>query len=171
MKKSKVFVGLGGNIGDSKTILESACCMLQAIPQISQFRVSRFYHTSAVGSIPQRDYVNAVCCFVTSLGPYELLHTVQEIEKRLGKVPKEKQAPRVIDLDILLFGQEMHSTTELQLPHPHWQERLFVLKPMSDLVQRLKIPVNHEESLLFDLSHFLETFPNLNRERVTVMQN
>lgn len=136
---NKVFVGLGGNIGDSVSILKQAVIAIAALNQVYDVEVSGFYQTSPVSQVPQGDYVNAVCTFATTLSALSLLAELQVIERRLGKMPKAKDQPRLIDLDILLFGTEVCDTDILQLPHPRWQERLFVLMPLRDLVSKVQV--------------------------------
>lgn len=131
--KTQVYVGLGGNLGNTPLIFQEAITQLISHPKIFELRTSSLYQTSPISSIPQNDYINAVCTFQTTLHPCELLTILQNIEKSLGKVPKPKDAPRLIDLDILFFGEEVHSAPNLIIPHPRWFERLFVLIPLLDL--------------------------------------
>lgn len=128
-----VYVGLGSNLGDSADIVAKALALLEAVPAISQFAASPLYLTSPVSDLPQPDFVNAVCRFKTTLAPMELLAELQKIERHFGQSPKPKNAPRLIDLDILFFGREKILTPDLEIPHPRWKERLFVIRPLSDL--------------------------------------
>ena len=104
--------------------------------------------------------------------PLKLLFTIQKklqaIEQRIGKSSKAKDAPRVIDIDILLFGLERLSQYDLTIPHPCWKERLFVIQPLSDLVKTLAIPTidGVREIDLFDLK---EKFTNPNKEHVVLL--
>src|SRR5687768_12914755 len=113
MSLTDVFVGLGGNIGDSLSVLKKAISEISMLPHVHDLQVSRFYQTSPVSSIPQNNFVNAVCRFTTSLDMHKLFTHLQLIESRLGKIPKDKQAPRLIDLDLLLFGKEVCQDAEL----------------------------------------------------------
>lgn len=126
-----VYIGLGSNLGDPAGMVAEALRMLEAIT--SDFTASPFYLTSPVSDLPQPDFVNAVCRFKTALSPVELFAELQKIERHLGQSPKPKNAPRLIDLDILFFGQERLLTSVLEIPHPRWKERLFVLRPLADL--------------------------------------
>jgi 2-amino-4-hydroxy-6-hydroxymethyldihydropteridine diphosphokinase len=85
---------------------------------------------------------------------------LQQVERLLGKVDKPKEAPRVIDLDILFFGMEIHRDKKLEIPHPSWMERLFVLIPLSDLVRRLMIPdpLLKEGKRVVDLLSLIQSF-------------
>ncbi len=105
MKREIAFIGLGGNIGDSVKTIFSAVQKIEQIPQIFDLKCSNFYKTSPVSQIPQNDYVNAVCYLKTTLGAEDLLFELQRIEKELGRVSKPKEAPRIIDLDILFLAK------------------------------------------------------------------
>jgi 2-amino-4-hydroxy-6-hydroxymethyldihydropteridine diphosphokinase len=129
-----VFVALGSNLGDSRALLNLALKAIQSLPSTSDLKASSLYLSKALSSIPQPDFLNAVCSFKTTLEPLELLTALQEIELKLGKVAKPKEAPRLIDLDILFFGDLEMRTERLEIPHPRWMERLFVLCPLSELL-------------------------------------
>ncbi len=165
----EVYVGLGGNIGDSYSILGSALEKIAQLPSIHHLNVSRFYCTTPVSPIPQNSFINAVCHFKTSLTPQELLQQLQEIEESLGKREKIKEAPRIIDLDILFYGLETIDTLELQIPHPRWSERLFVVAPLADLITSLRIPdpENSTSIVSIDIQKYLQNFPNIHHETVT----
>ena len=135
----EVYVGMGGNIGDSYSILEKALNEMAACPDISALTCSSFYSTKPVSDIPQNDYINAVCRFHTSLSASQTLSLLQMIERKLGKKEKPKNMPRLIDLDILFFDNEFHDTAELAIPHPAWQSRLFVLVPLAELTKQLNL--------------------------------
>ena len=153
----EVYVALGGNIGESTAVLKHALEEIGAIPEVFELRVSRFYQTSPVGGPEQQDYMNAVCVFKTGLEAPAVHDKLQKIEKKLGKTPKPKDAPRIIDLDILFYGTEWHDTDDLQIPHPRWEERLFVLVPLLDLVEELAVPGSHgvrRVNLREKLKHF-----------------
>ncbi|MCE5317434.1 MAG: 2-amino-4-hydroxy-6-hydroxymethyldihydropteridine diphosphokinase [Parachlamydia sp.] len=128
-----VYVGLGSNLGDPGALVAEALGLLEALPILSEFEASPFYLTSPVSDLPQPHFINAVCRFKTTLSPLKLFAELQKIERHLGQTPKPKNAPRLIDLDILFFGKERLLTSELEIPHPRWKERLFVLRPLADL--------------------------------------
>jgi 2-amino-4-hydroxy-6-hydroxymethyldihydropteridine diphosphokinase len=133
----QVYIALGGNIGDVRKTFYEVIEEIQKSPHISQFHASSFYRTAPVSDIPQPDFLNAACAFQTTFSPHKLLYFLQEIEKKFGKVPKAKNAPRCIDIDILWYNGERIYDVDLEIPHPHWQERLFVLLPLSELVEEL----------------------------------
>lgn len=137
MRKEKVFLAFGANIGDAAMAIQSAGQLIQKLPGIHDVVFSRLYRTSPVSTILQPDYVNAVCQLQTNLSYMMLWKGIQEIEKALGKEEKPKDAPRKIDIDFLFYGDQKMSEAregELELPHPRWHDRLFVLVPLFDLI-------------------------------------
>lgn len=168
MYLQEVYVGLGGNMGDSCAILNAALEKIAALPAIYDLTISRFYRTTPVSPIPQPLYINAVCRFKTSFTARELLRQLQDIEKSLGKMEKIKSAPRIIDLDILFYGIETYNEPDLQIPHPRWSERLFVVAPLADLVTHLNIPDPKNPKLIvqFDMRKYLQDFPNIHQEKI-----
>lgn len=168
MHSERVYLALGSNLGDSIFILQRAFEEIQALPTISHFQRSQFYQTSPVSPIPQKDFINATCSFACELSPIELFQHLQAIEKKLGKVPKAKTAPRTIDIDILLYGHAWIDTPELKIPHHGLKGRLFVLTPLSDLTDHLLIPEPNGKLQRLVLKDYLSTFPNPNQERVSL---
>lgn len=165
---TKVYVGLGGNIGETYQVFCKALHAIAILPGVYNLMVSRFYQATPVSSISQNRYLNAVCCFYTSSSAPELLVQLKEVEASLGKVPKSKESPRIIDLDILLFGIEVHNLPNLKIPHPLWQERLFVLMPLTDLETEIEIPDPKQpgQGYSLNLPQFIDRFPNRNNEVV-----
>lgn len=104
-------------------------------------RRSSIYETDPVGYLDQPPFLNMVVAVETSLSPHELLARLLEIEQELGRVRTFRNAPRIIDLDILLFGQAVFEDPELQLPHPRMLERRFVLEPLNEIAPALVHPV------------------------------
>lgn len=142
MQQELVYLGLGSNLGNSKDILQKACKSIELIPKTTRVHFSSLYITSPISSIPQRDYLNLTCSLLTTLDPYILFRYLEEIERRLGKMAKPKEAPRKIDIDILYFGNRILDSERLIIPHPKIKERLFVLQPLLELTNRLPdIPV------------------------------
>lgn len=140
MRKTTVYLGLGGNIGDTQAVFARALEQLAATPGITHLRLSPLYVTAPHNAPPQPDFINAVCTFETTLPIPELIAVTQTIERKLGKQPKPKNQPRILDIDILLFGSEHYQTADWQIPHAHWRERPFVLVPLQDLVSEVFIP-------------------------------
>jgi 2-amino-4-hydroxy-6-hydroxymethyldihydropteridine diphosphokinase len=167
---TEVYIGLGGNIGNAFLTLHQALSLIGALENVQITGISRFYDTSPVSDIPQNNFVNAVCRCETTLSAFQLLKKLQEIETSLGKKTKAKNAPRLIDLDILFFGQEKHSTEFLEIPHPRWKERLFVLYPLSDLTSEITVPESEGTGLQrVNLLEYLKTFPNPHHETVRIL--
>lgn len=135
MSLPDIYVGLGSNLGDPLAMLAKALCSLESLPGNSGLTVSPIYLTSPVSDLPQPDFLNAVCRFKTTLAPHTLFAELQRIEKNLGQLPKPKNAPRLIDLDILFYGDLQIRSPDLEIPHPRWRERLFVLRPLADLTE------------------------------------
>ncbi len=135
MPAEEVFVALGGNIGDSQTIIEQALAALGNISQTSLRASSSLYRSEAVGDIPQDDYTNAVALLDSSLEPTALLLELQAIEHAYyrRREQEERWAPRTLDLDIILFGDRSFNDSHLVIPHPEFAQRLFVLEPMFEI--------------------------------------
>lgn len=170
MEYQTVYVGLGGNIGDTRSIMTQALSKIAFSKHVRNLELSHIYTTTPVSDVAQDNYQNAVCRFQTNFSPFELQEFLQEIEKTLGKTESNiKNSPRVIDLDILFFGIKWIQTRTLTIPHPRWKERLFVLKPLSDLVEELQVPVSTGHIEKFKISQLLEEFSNSHNETVVQM--
>ena len=137
MKNTTVYLSLGGNQGEVLSRLKQALALLSTHPNISHFRTSHFYYTAPFEMESSAWFTNAVCSFQTSLTPTEIFKITQEIEIQLGKVPKPKNADRLIDIDFLFYGDLISHENDLEIPHPRWKERLFVLIPLADLTEEV----------------------------------
>ena len=135
-----VYLGLGSNLGDRQNNLDRALEQLSQRFKVS--RVSSIYDTEPVGDIEQPRFLNLVCQVSTRLAPAELLTLVKGIEMKLGRMPGKSGAPRPIDIDILLYGNEVLETPELVIPHPRLAERAFVLVPMAEIAPEVVHPVS-----------------------------
>lgn len=133
------YLGLGSNLGDRAAILAQAMARLDAHERIVVRRVSPVYETKAVADEPQPDYLNLVAALETDLEPAQLLGVMQGIEDELGRTRPYRNAPRGIDMDLLLCGAIMLQTAELTLPHPRMLGRQFVLQPLADLDPELRV--------------------------------
>lgn len=158
MDKTEVYLGLGGNIGDTQAVFAQALRRIAALPDVSNMRLSRIYRTKPWRALPQRAYLNAVCRLRTTQPLHLLLSELQAIEEALGKLPKPKDCPRILDIDLLLYGETLSESPECRVPHPHWRERLFVLAPLSDLVRSLRVPKAGGEIECVDISQLLRAF-------------
>ncbi len=136
-------IALGSNLGDSCAIVETALKILAATPGIILERQSHLYCTAPVGP-PQPDYVNACAVVATTLEPHTLLTTLLTIEQQFGRVRLERWGPRLLDLDLLLYDDQILDTPSLQLPHPRMHERAFVLVPLAEIAPQWIHPVIRE---------------------------
>jgi len=159
-----VYLGLGGNVGDSAAIFRSALEMIRLIPNVADLRCSRFYRTTPVGAPSQPPYLNAVCFLRAELSLKQLRIELEAIERRLGKHPKGKEEPRTVDIDLLFFGGHRVREGDFEVPHPRWSERLFVLKPLAELCQTVEVPGDGT----LDLRDYLKHFSNPHNETVEV---
>jgi len=126
-----VYLGLGSNLGERE---ENLCQALTLLSQkVSLEEVSSVYETEPVGYKEQPLFLNLVCRITTSLRPEELLHLAKEIETKMGRVPSFPNAPRLIDIDILFYDNEIITTYNLTIPHPRLKERAFVLIPLAEI--------------------------------------
>ncbi len=128
-----VFIGVGSNLGDRKKIIENAQQVFSQSSGIRFVRSAPLYETESVGGPPQGLYLNTVWEVETLLQAKELLNLLLQIESRFGRTRKERNEPRTIDLDLLLFDDEVIEEPGLVVPHPRLHERWFVLKPLWDL--------------------------------------
>lgn len=133
------WIGIGANLGDPCAAIEAAFVALAALPRTSLRARSPLYRSAPVDSSGP-DYLNAVAAMATALGPHELLRQLQAIELAHGRERPYRNAPRTLDLDLLLYGDAVIATPELIVPHPRMHERAFVLRPLADLDARLHIP-------------------------------
>ena len=138
--KHKIYLLLGSNIGASEQHLRKAVQLIEKkIGAV--LRSSSLYRTAAWGKTDQPDFINQVIICETSLEPSASMHRILAIEEEMGRVRTQKNAPRIIDIDILLFGKMIIQTPLLTVPHPLMQERNFVLVPMNELSPNLRHPV------------------------------
>jgi 2-amino-4-hydroxy-6-hydroxymethyldihydropteridine diphosphokinase len=140
---TRSYVGLGSNLGDREAFLVGARAALAATPGVSVVAASRLYETEPVGP-PQGRYLNAVIALDTTLAAQALLKRLLELEQAAGRRRgPERNAPRTLDLDLLLFGEACIETPGLSLPHPRLHERAFVLVPLAEIAADLVHPLLH----------------------------
>jgi len=146
---SVVFIALGANLGDPLKQAQDAIESINQLQSTEVIKTSPFYRSKPLGPKDQPDYLNAVIKIITELSPIELLHTLQKIEKDLGRVRKANRwGPRTLDLDILLYDNIQMSSEHLTIPHYDMKNREFVLYPLYDLEPQLVLP---DQSALSDL--------------------
>jgi 2-amino-4-hydroxy-6-hydroxymethyldihydropteridine diphosphokinase len=137
----RAFVALGSNLGDRRALLEDAVERLGALSGSRVVRASPWIETAAVGGPPgQPSYLNGVVELETELAPRELLEQLLALERRAGRVRGEPNAPRTLDLDLLLYGDVDAREPGLVVPHPRMEEREFVLEPLAHIAPSLRLP-------------------------------
>ncbi len=129
----RCYIGLGSNIGDSRATIVEALKRLDEIPGLTVEAVAPFYRTAPVGYADQDYFINTVAEVSTTLTPRQLLDGLQQIENDLGRVRVIRWGPRTVDLDILVYGDQIISEPDLQVPHPRMDQRAFVMVPLADL--------------------------------------
>jgi len=136
-----VYIGLGSNLKGPKKQIEKALRILSQAKEITLLSVSSFYQSKPLLDIPGPNYLNAVCKIETDLSAFDLLNFCQEIEDNQHRVREVKWASRTIDLDILLYGDQVLATKRLTIPHPEITNRAFVLLPLFEIEPGLKVPL------------------------------
>ncbi len=147
---TQVFIGLGSNMKEPLAQLKGAVAALRSSPGIGNVVCSSVYQTTPMGPSDQPDYINAAVQFDTTLSPIQLLDRTQLIENRAGRIRDRRWGPRSLDLDLLLYGQQIINSLRLTVPHSGIAERSFVLYPLADLAPCLSIPGKGKLSDLLD---------------------
>ena len=138
-KGTRAYIGLGANLGDSAATLSTALAALASLPTTRLVNQSALYRSAPVDA-GGPDYLNAVAALDTGLAAQELLFQLQAIELRLGRQRPYRNAPRTLDLDLLLYGEQTIATRTLTVPHPRMHERAFVLRPLAEIAPGLRLP-------------------------------
>ena len=136
---SLTWVALGGNLGDARQSVQQALQALDALPQTRLEAASSLYRTAPVDASGP-DFINAVARLRTSLAPLALLQALQGLEQQAGRERPYRNAPRTLDLDVLLYSGVRQQTPELELPHPRMLQRAFVLVPLAEIDAELVPP-------------------------------
>lgn len=139
---TKVYAGLGSNLGNKRENIIKAIDRLDACEGICVKEKSAFFNTTPVGGPLQPDYVNCVIGMETEIEPQVLLEEFKKIEIGLGRKPGVRWGPRVVDLDILLYGNRIVDEHNLKIPHERMHERAFVLEPLCEISPDIKHPVS-----------------------------
>lgn len=137
---TKVYLSLGSNMGDRQGYLQRAVEALKQLTDTEVETVSSYYETAAWGLTDQADFLNLALALETQLPAESLLSACQAIEKDLDRVRHEHWGPRTMDIDILLYGQEIWETEHLIVPHPFMTQRAFVLVPLLEIAEDLVEP-------------------------------
>ncbi|WP_256750381.1 2-amino-4-hydroxy-6-hydroxymethyldihydropteridine diphosphokinase [Mesorhizobium sp. Mes31] len=136
---STVYLSLGGNLGDPAKSMGAALRMLDADGDTRVTGVSSLYRTPPWGKLDQPDFLNAAAEISTGLAPRALLDLCLDAERKLKRVREERWGPRLIDIDILVFGERVIHETGLEVPHPRMLERAFVLAPLAEIAPGLVV--------------------------------
>ena len=139
---NKAYLGLGTNIENRETHLRVALTEISQLGSIT--KQSSIYETSPVGYEAQDDFLNMVIELETELDPTELIIKLQEIEHKIGRIKEVTNGPRKIDIDILLFNNEVIDSKNLTIPHPRMHRRKFVLIPLKEIKADLTLPTTGE---------------------------
>jgi 2-amino-4-hydroxy-6-hydroxymethyldihydropteridine diphosphokinase len=138
--RTRAYVALGANIGEPVRHLRAAVVDLDTLPGTTVVARSSLYRSAPVGLVDQPDFINAVVSVDTTLEPLDLLYALLAIEARHGRVRSVPNAPRTLDLDLLLHGDATMTSPELTLPHPRMHERAFVLLPLVEIAPDVVLP-------------------------------
>lgn len=142
------YVGLGANLGPREETLHRAVELLGEAEGVEVIAVSELRETEPVGVVDQPRYLNGAVAVETTRAPRELLDLLLDIERSLGRVREGRWGPRTIDLDLLVYGEEVVDEPGLRVPHPHVCERRFAVEPLAELDPTLEIPGHGQVSEL-----------------------
>ena len=136
----RCFIALGANLGNPVLTVQAAILALRELPQTEFVAASSLYRTAPMGLRDQPDFINAVVELIAVLPAPTVLDSLFAIEERFGRRRSVRNAPRTLDLDLLLFGDELSDDPVMTLPHPRLHERAFVLAPLAEIAPQLMIP-------------------------------
>lgn len=139
MSVSISMLNIGTNLGDKEQNIKDAIFMLNKCSEINILKLSSFYETEPYGDVIQDNFFNVGVKIETTLSPLKLLEFCQKIEQELGRVKKEKWGSRIIDIDIITYGNKQINEKNLQIPHPYAHDRLFVIMPLIEIDSNLKV--------------------------------
>ena len=137
---ARAYIGLGGNLDDPAARIQRAFGAIDRLPGTRLVQQSALYRTAPVGYLDQPDFINAVAAIDTTLTPLDLLHALLHLEVDAGRERSFRNAPRTLDLDVLLYDQLQQDDPQLVLPHPRMGTRGFVLLPLQEIAPALVIP-------------------------------
>ncbi len=143
------FVGVGANLGFARDAVLNALADLSRLPETAFVAASSLYRSTPVDA-EGPDFINAAAEIETTLSPSRLLAALQAIETKYGRVRTTRNAPRTIDLDLLLYGDGLVTTPDLVVPHPRLHERAFALMPLIELAGRIEIPGHGRADMLVE---------------------
>jgi len=147
--RTHAYIGLGANLGDARQTIATAINTLRSSPQIFSLLEAPLYHSDPVDA-QGPVFINTVVAIDTTLEPLALLELLQSIEQQHGRERPYQNAPRTLDLDLLLYGDLTINTPRLTVPHPRMHQRAFVLRPLQDLSPELQLTQGGLNALLVD---------------------
>ena len=136
----RCFIALGANLGNPVATVNAAILALRSLPRTEFIAASSLYRTAPVGLKHQPDFINAVVELAAVSSAADLLESLFALEERFGRLRSVRNAPRTLDLDLLLYGDVVSADIQLTLPHPRLHQRAFVLAPLAEIAPRLMIP-------------------------------
>ena len=139
VKPVTAYLGLGSNLGDREKHLRKGLQFLSQSVQLVRF--SSMYETEPWGDTEQPRFLNLVCEASVEMSPYRLLEAAKKVEQSVGRKPTFRHGPRVLDIDLLFYGDQVVTTSELTIPHPRIPERAFVLIPLVEIASAFMHPV------------------------------
>ncbi|MAZ66866.1 MAG: 2-amino-4-hydroxy-6-hydroxymethyldihydropteridine diphosphokinase [Kangiellaceae bacterium] len=161
------YIGLGSNLAHPVSQLEQALQLVAQLPQTTLLETSSFYRNKPMGPQDQPDYVNAVCSVDTLLDPLSLLGQLQAIELQCGRERKEERwGPRTLDLDILLFADQVIQHPDLVVPHYGMRERNFVILPLLEIAPNLSIRFSNDTHVSIALTELARPFDTNDLEKI-----
>ncbi|UCH47604.1 MAG: 2-amino-4-hydroxy-6-hydroxymethyldihydropteridine diphosphokinase [Betaproteobacteria bacterium] len=135
----RAYIGIGANLDDPESGVRRAIDSLRCLTDVKLVKCSSLYRTAPVGYLDQPDFVNAVVELETALEPHTLLAQLHSIERQFGRKRTWRNAPRTLDLDLLLYGDRQMKSENLTLPHPRMAERAFVLVPLTEIAPEVMV--------------------------------
>ncbi|HZV02397.1 MAG TPA: 2-amino-4-hydroxy-6-hydroxymethyldihydropteridine diphosphokinase [Planctomycetota bacterium] len=138
---ARALIALGSNVGDRRRAIETALAEICRLPKTCVVETSTLRETAPVGGPPQGDFLNGAALVETQLPPRELLAGLLEIERGLGRLRREPNGPRTIDLDLILYEDRVLNERGVEVPHPRFRERVFVLEPLAEVAPEAVDPV------------------------------
>jgi 2-amino-4-hydroxy-6-hydroxymethyldihydropteridine diphosphokinase len=137
----RAYIGLGSNLADPQAQVEAAFFALDALPQTRLLCRSRLYVSAPWGRLDQPEFINAAAEIETELSPRDLMQALLAVERTFGRTRNgDRWGPRILDLDLILYGDRVVDEPGLHVPHPHLHERAFVLQPLADIAPQIDIP-------------------------------
>lgn len=152
INQHEVYIGIGSNIGNSILIIKNVVENIKNNDNTISSILSPLYKSKPIEATGAY-YINAVICIETTLSPFSLLKTLQDLEKLYGRIRNFKNEPRTIDLDILLYDNLKIKTADLIIPHPLMHKRAFVLKPLLDINSKINLPMGDINMFLRDVQN------------------